>query len=292
MRTFALIFAFTASLSPLSATIFLLHGSFAAENSWYREGGVFHTPLKKEADKHGHEIIPFCWSGCYTSKGIIEASYNLIEKLAHHINDEEVIVIGHSNGGNVLAYATALLKAAVQLAHSPEKIEALVENLTQNFNDEETRSIQQPSPQMLVTAALQKLAPLMPTITKGPTKRKYFISSMFLLGTPINTKRFAIDMDMVKHVYNIHSENDYVQTLAGSAKLPSHKRVANLHLTFEHDSETFNPNHYELHSPLMGTWILSIPQAIKDQQTHKHRFVLKDGEIIISHKNGVLYQPH
>lgn len=84
--------------------VILIHGTWASQASWYRQGGNFHSALK-EAIPHT-SIISFAWSGKFERNERLEAGKRLatlIDKIpAHH----DIIVIGHSHGGNIALIAT------------------------------------------------------------------------------------------------------------------------------------------------------------------------------------------
>ncbi len=82
------------------------------------------------------------------------------------------------------------------------------------------------------------------------TKNKIFC--LYTLGTPIN-KALYPNMQKIDFCYNLFSFEDLVQPVLGmfNREHPPHERIANIRVIIN-DKE---PNHSELHDPIVGTWL-------------------------------------
>ncbi len=85
----------------------------------------------------------------------------------------------------------------------------------------------------------------------GPP-RKYQIAVLYALGTPIHDD-YKPDMNVIGHVYNLFSFEDWVQPVLGMFRrqYESHKRIGNMRITID-DKQ---PDHTNLHNPIVGSWL-------------------------------------
>lgn len=125
------------------ATAHLLHGSFGAKGAWYQKGGDFHTAL--ELHNPTLTIYPHTWSGTIFDEQMIEESRALALKIIDSADwSIPTIVIAHSNGGAVTAYASMLLayaQDAATLAQLTPPRTLLKRSIT-NATDEPEHSMQ------------------------------------------------------------------------------------------------------------------------------------------------------
>lgn len=84
------------------------------------------------------------------------------------------------------------------------------------------------------------------------------IDSIFALGTPINTKKYAPHKTIIKTGWNLFSTNDSVQPIFGRfcRILSSEWNFYNLRIFFENNE----PEHFQLHNPLIAQWIGTVTQ--------------------------------
>ncbi|MGD1997619.1 MAG: hypothetical protein PVJ92_01750 [Candidatus Dependentiae bacterium] len=287
--------------TSLHSAIILLHGSLGANSRWYRPGGGFHDALAAEAKQYEQEITPFAWSGSISAKGIITAAHDLATKVLGIDDGKELILIGHSNGGNVISYMTTLLNAAQETAERGdtnlnelyEPFEELLQ--TKGF---EPRNYVNSVISKKITAAYADLSAQAKKHIRRSTKpdgthdTKPLITRIFMLGTPINTDRFYINMNVVQEVINLHSDADRIQTFVGDAKLPDeHHSVANLHVILSHDGKKYPPCHQRIHHEIVGKWLLHLPEKLAHDQMDDKAIRLLSGEVILSEEEAH-YEPH
>ena len=220
--------------NTLSAVIILVHGAFAKNALWYRPGGDFYEALKKRAADPLQRIISFRWSGKPFEKDIVRAAQQLALFIATYPkfhDTENIILIGHSHGGNVILKASQLL-----------------ENPYSNYGVNDASS---DHTSMIFTARLR-------TFMNSST----LISRAFLLGTPINEKLFKPSMNTIKELCLLYSKSDFVQPVGGlyARTLSYHPRHANIKIWINGSG----PDHSDMHHPLIGSWILSIPEGLKN----------------------------
>lgn len=248
----------------LYPVVIVVHGSFGATLDWWKPGGDFFTPLELEAERLGHLVVPFCWSGEPTQSQINAAASVLAKLIMSYPAGAPIILVGHSHGGNVINRAS-------QLLYNP-----LLEILAQ--------ATSKPLAEMLASAHAQLLAnpishqkPISIPIPQlefneldvCPTFRRnkgYLIDKIYLLGTPICTERYYPEMKIVGALVNLFSEGDLIQPVLGMyrRRLPSQPRVANVSVIFKsyQKNSMLKPGHSALHDPVVGQWLLHIPDEL------------------------------
>jgi len=94
-----------------------------------------------------------------------------------------------------------------------------------------------------------------------PADKQRAISTLYALGGPIKETRYAPNMDIIKHVYNLFSFGDIVQPVFNKWQrvFNPHERIANLAVTIEGQE----PKHSELHSPLVGASLPLLDQKLR-----------------------------
>jgi hypothetical protein len=92
------------------------------------------------------------------------------------------------------------------------------------------------------------------------------IHTLYTLGAPIDTDMYSPHMTHIEKIYNFYSLNDEIQTCYGWKRIfNEHPRIYNIH-TFIQNKE---PSHQEMHDPIIGKWILHIPQKL-----HHHKSIV------------------
>lgn len=84
--------------------IILVHGTFATQESWHRPGGDFYQAIQQQLPNH--RIHPFVWSGKFDNKERLAAGQRLASLVDKIPISHDIIIIGHSHGGNVALIAT------------------------------------------------------------------------------------------------------------------------------------------------------------------------------------------
>jgi len=252
-----------------TSTIFLLHGSLGTHSNWYQKEGTFYKKLAQKAQEQKHTVQSFSWSGSISDVGIVKASHHLLERLLQTEPSEELILIGHSNGGNVIAYATTLLAAVLASDQNEATFKSLYAPFSKVINTTRNELVAY-VPSSICTLINKACTDLRTQyLTTRPIRGPLvpFFKSIYLLGTPINTDRFLIDMSTVGHVYNLYSLNDTIQQMFGSATLPPHDRVINLAVFIDEKNMLSAPTHTQLHHPFIGQWLLDLPTLSPEKHT-------------------------
>ena len=287
------------SSTTTKTVIILIHGSFAANAKWYGPSGNFYKTLEQSAKQFNQKVISFSWSGIPQNIEIIKGSEKLAQLILSYPENEEIILIGHSHGGNVINFASRLLFDPIkELMANQISISELISQAYKKFSkqlrkrNEEKKENEQENIASLIINIIQEIKKskqqknlIQFQKIKNLKNKKYIINKVYLLATPVDTKRFSPEMDVIKNIYNFSSENDYIQTVAGLFKktYPEHDRIANLFTKIEDKSKICNPpSHKGMHDPILAKWLLSIPEKLKtDKIGNFENFIYK--------KNGDIY---
>jgi hypothetical protein len=115
------------------------------------------------------------------------------------------------------------------------------------------------------------------------------IHSLFALGAPIDTKKYAPDMIIIKTGWNIFSTKDMVQPVFGRfCRVLSHEwNFYNLRIFLENKE----PEHFQLHSPLVAQWIAQITKNPINPTHIISRLILEKDQIgIVTHESETLFE--
>jgi pimeloyl-ACP methyl ester carboxylesterase len=115
------------------------------------------------------------------------------------------------------------------------------------------------------------------------------IHSFFALGTPINTTKYAPHPTVIKTGWNLFSTNDMVQPIFGRfcRILTAEWNFYNLRIFFENKE----PEHFQLHSPLVARWIADITQNPTYPNMLISRLILeKNQQGILSMETETLFE--
>jgi len=267
--------------------IFILHGSFGSASRWFRPNGSFYEAVKKQAAPLGHAVHPFVWSGGASPQSIIHAAGEFVEHILNLPPHVPVIIEAHSNGGNVAAFTTMLLGALYKALPTdgtglPETLKSpfIERKLTKNrtYVDELA-----PATETLLQSTFSRLRSV---LNNSHHLRRAFptqpIQLLCLMGTPINTSKFDIDMGVVRQAINLFSPGDFVQTLVGNNLLPPHERRANIQVKL-HDEDfgqdPIDPCHKNIRHRLVGQWLLELPTLIGDAKENAAPYTLQSGTV-------------
>lgn len=266
-------FSSPISFQPCSALVIVVHGSFAPHATWHRPLGEFYDKLELQAFFARHKLISFSWSGIPTHTEITRSARALAKLITSYSPQEEIILIGHSHGGNVVNVASTFLSKPV---YTPLDFSLLPPLFDFTMT---TRSIM-----------LWEEAPCEP-------QKKYLIERIYLLGTPVDCKKYMPCMDVIGYLYNFYSSGDLVQPVLGwfGRTYPLHERITNSEIIIkDHKSnKTKKPSHSDLHNLMVAQWILSIPDELKKTKTGNFDLFVPGKNCIIAFQKDShpLYQP-
>jgi hypothetical protein len=306
------------SFSSINPVVILIHGSFAKQNKWHKSEGDFRVELEKQASRLGENLIDFSWSGFPTYQKISQAAVDLCKVIIDYMQKEKIIIIGHSNGGNVANIAS-------QILHDPiEEIIKKYSNITieemlsvsesiineKHSNRTEPRStrfdqteyfnmkVKQLLEYQIKIKEIKNLLEIKSrSIPDNSNKSTWKINKLYLLGTPVDTSKYMPQMHVVKHVLNLYSKGDWIQTVLGFFKrtYPKHSRIANLEVSIKENetnssSKSKKPSHAQMHHKLIARWILSIPEELKNETVGGfENFEFENGSIHFEENHGPYY---
>lgn len=266
---FSLIFFYLFSAlfctSPKQGIVILVHGSFATNTQWHQPEGEFYETLKNSAQLLDKKLISFLWSGDPKVKSIQKAGKLLAEVIKSYLPNNEIIIIGHSHGGNVIAQASELL--------SPLPTEKTLSTI----------------PHIIQSSTIPNLAP---ALSWTPTGRcniiyhsSYPINKVYLLGTPINQATHKLNMDVIGSVYNFYSHGDFIQSVAGTHNKthPQHTRISNICITIKNSGllNSGKPTHSEMHHNLLARWLLFIPEELQRYKLGNFETFMQGQDILL-----------
>ncbi len=84
--------------------IIIVHGSFSQDEVWWCRGDFFQE-VETTAKGLGYTVDHFAWNGGFTKKDVKRASLCLADKIEISMKNHDIILIGHSHGGNVIMSA-------------------------------------------------------------------------------------------------------------------------------------------------------------------------------------------
>lgn len=250
--------SFTLSCAISSnAVVIIIHGSFSSSSTWHSAQGGFFTNLEKTAKTLNQSAFTFNWSGSPNSGEINKAGQMLAKLIASFPKDEPIILVGHSHGGNVINVASQKL-----LDQQAEMIDN-ASNITEQAQVKESNK-DTPTTKLDLTLTSRKVT------TPTQNLRTYKIDCVYQLGTPIDMKKYAPQMKVIKYLFNFYSRGDDVQTVAGMYKkqYSNHERITNIELKIRDskNGRNYNPSHHNIHHPIIGSWILLIPFELQKEK--------------------------
>jgi len=299
LAKFVISFLLLFSTSSMPVVI-LIHGSFASQSNWCRPHGNFYQELEKQANQLNQRLVSFSWPGTPTYDELSLAAESLIKLLLSYPTNEQIILIGHSHGGNIINLAS-------QFLYDP--IEDLLEQATganlSTYLQQATHNLQQASFNSSITNAYNVSALSKPehdltytTRRKSQTiKKKYFIDRVYLLGTPVDISRYNPCMKTIHELYNFYSQGDHIQPVLGlyQRTYPTHERIANLSITIKNIGflQSNQPSHTTLHHPIIAQWLLAIPSKLKEEKLGNfENFSFGNGKINLEEGKNPIYQPN
>lgn len=99
------------------AIFMVIHGTWARESGWYKQGGDFFQALTSSAALYQCDVISFSWSGNLDNPSRTQAGKELaqcIHQLPSHI---PLIIVAHSHGTSVALLACQIVEEQEHLHH-------------------------------------------------------------------------------------------------------------------------------------------------------------------------------
>ncbi|MBT4594634.1 hypothetical protein HOD08_02030 [bacterium] len=353
MRLIKLLAILIFVLAPASSegVVILVHGTWSRALPWYKQGGGFFSEVTTEAAKTGQHVASFEWSGLNNHIARVRGARDLACKILEYPFNEEVTLIGHSHGGNLINLTTIFLYNPLAHMKSEEEQKEFFHGLAKKLLNISSPILQKaatPVEQLIVDemreacetvheayakltgekiqpktkrnktikaitdVAIEKIgsaadsfvqtitmlfplsnlviehelmdaverenaqssqsaenlpAPIPTEEKENPnsnqTQKK--IKSVFLLGTPVDSRDYHPDMNVAQHVFALYSKHDIIQPVIGlyDRVYPEHERITNMQVFVEQkNGKQQQPGHLGLHRSFIGTHILSIPKII------------------------------
>jgi hypothetical protein len=268
MKRFCIILFSCFILTSANPVVILVHGTFAKEEDWYRPGGDFYKELEKRAFLKKHHLVSFMWSGRLNDKARVKGAESLAKLIVSYPKEEEVILVGHSHGGNVINFASKLLFDPFENIDADEK--EILDFLDEHFSSldliesyAQTRSFVSVKERAInAWLAIRKTKTVLNSVRffwnkKEKKNKKYKIDEAYLLATPVDTVTYAPDMEVIKNVYNLFSFGDKIQRIGRMYKrfYPKQDRLFNIRLKIR---EFGNPSHEQMHNPVIAKHLFEI----------------------------------
>lgn len=279
------IFSCTALFFSAQPIVIIIHGSFASTTSWPQPDGAFFKEIEHQAHELGQKTITFCWSGIPTDQEIIKGGKMLAQLITSYPDNEKIITIGHSHGGNVINIASQLLYKLT--SHEAPTVQADVSSIVlevplivtttdlhlltttrtgsqaQNLAHQLIINEEEPF-QNLMNQAFEELSSFSAKfLTRSNVD--YPIDFSYLLGTPVNMGKFWPHMETIKKMILLYSDGDMIQPVLGmfEKSYPHHDRRANVKVKLYTSGQSCKaPSHTDLHHPTIGRWLLCIPNIL------------------------------
>lgn len=288
--------------STVSAVSIIVHGTFAAQDTWYKPGSPFFSAFS-EAQETKEMMIPFTWSGDLTHVARLNGAQALAELILQYPK-EPVNLVGHSHGANVINLASNLLALArhaieyqqdeIYLQHVEAMVHLFVSAPVTHEHSvicmSHTRAVTYVKTEMrqapaesaddlreLLVAAVNVLRKKMQQSVESTraASKKYLINKVQLLAVPILTDSYAPNMEIIKRVENYYSQEDWIQAFAGNQGhiYPPNPRMVQVRVCFcdTPASRTFfDPDHSGMHDVLIAKWLPKTPQFLGKNLLGKH----------------------
>lgn len=263
--------------------VILIHGSFANDSSWCKPGGDFYEVLSKKAKLLDHKVVPFTWTGKLSDRDRFQGAECLAKMILSYPEDEEVILVGHSHGGNVINLASKLLYDPMQEVMSnywqdggSQGINGFIDDiLLHNFSrfmvqilGDFRKPIQKK--ELYNKAYLRELKSLFLLAwhnvqmfkKRNNIRKQYLINKVYLLATPVNYSVYSPYMRVINYLYNLYSFGDYIQPILGLYERTyiGFERLVNLRVILKGSGlfKDDNPTHKQMHDSEIAKSILSI----------------------------------
>lgn len=272
--------------------IFLIHGTFGKDSSWYQEKGGFFKALKNWSKTCGTEveIRPFSWSGSLLASERLAAALNLSKKLIfeRQSSDQEntkIIIIGHSHGANIAFLASQLIFIATNKSNSDVE-RGVLKLVNQCLSNELDKQLFKTCNTLLFDQLVQKIFVNVLTkeinellgeqVRSGELGKTISIDEIYALGAPIDVKRYFPEKNIAKKIYSFYSLGDKIQIYSN----PFKRRFSEFELLNNNSSEFIseikitmakspnskgleNPCHTQLSNACIGRWICETPKLIE-----------------------------
>lgn len=278
---------FLSFLNQLNCVVILVHGPYESHSSWCNPGGNFYKELENSSKSLNQNLIPFSWSGLPTDEQIIKGAESLAKVILSYPNNEKIIIIGHSHGGNVINFATQLIFApkndpsctTTDENNIPTDVSILISQAYKNPKKgiplEKIQLVRNALENVLKWREehdLKNSTENTTTQTQAqPTSnfKKYLIEKVCLISPAVDMEKFSPQMNIIKNVYSYYSTSNPTITLFDHEKLyPKQERIVNFKVQFLNcESFTlYNPTPIEMLNPIIARWILFIPEKLQEEK--------------------------
>lgn len=291
-----LIFAAQEAKPTEKIIIFLVHGTFGKDSSWYQEKGSFFKAIKEWAIQTCNcdvEIKPFAWSGSLLASERLAAALNFSKKLIYEksVSEHEItkfIVIGHSHGANIAFLATQLIYIA-SLKSNNEIERGILKLVTECLTNETDKQLFKTCNMLFLNQLIQKVFvnilthevnQLFGQEIRSEFEKTVSIEEIYALGAPIDIKRYFPEQNIVKKVYSFYSLGDKIQVYSNPFKRRfsefdllknnSKEFITEIKITLaknQNSKGSENPCHTQLYNPCIGRWICNTPQIIQENRS-------------------------
>jgi len=229
--------------------------------------------------------------------------------------NERVTIIAHSFAGNIVSRASTHLFVMLEKLCAPLSSRPIREILEKAYQELKERppvtaaSFVMPLPGQQLhggldnTVTLRQLSNIQEAVTKfiasGGYSKKNIIDRAIYLGTPVDEERFPPRMDVIGSLINLYSAGDRVQPVIGfyQRAYKDHAHIANVQVLVKQKGVSLpvNPSHGGVHAPIIGRWLLLLPEVLAHYNDAEHNFKAfaygKKGIIEFDEQRGPRYIP-
>lgn len=109
LRLIVLLACIVVNIIQVNAVCVVVHGTWVCSSGWHLNGGDFYNYLHQAAQKDCIELLSFCWPGKVGHKSRMAAGKELADYLEKFSDLNELIIIVHSHGANIVFVASEIL---------------------------------------------------------------------------------------------------------------------------------------------------------------------------------------
>jgi len=298
-------------VTPLYCVGIVAHGTFAEDEAWHENDGELPCALRSSYSKlpdsclqKNAAIVSFHWSGHNNARARIRAAKDLAALILSYPDNEPIVIIAHSHGGNVVAIASKLLRNPLNEQPAPASsgvadLGVTSQQIDEAFVDlEPVRSLNFPAPheidalvglpcneedRLAFYAAKQEVDDFyaqkaaenqarccsLEGFSHKPLQFQKKITIAFFLGTPVNVVAYPCDMTVIERCYALHSSADFIQTVGGfyGRVFPPAKNLLNLKTVVitSGKNKVLGLGHSSMRGALVGAHLLLIPHLVEKE---------------------------
>jgi hypothetical protein len=280
---FLVILFISAHIKPV---VIFVNGTLSDNSLSYSGDKPFLPALRASVQSLGKDFYYLSWSGVNTKARLIHGAKKLASKILSYPEAEEIIVIGHDHGANVITMASNLLKDGKPTGSSiaDQAYDYPLNQPTETATNPKGRlanRCKNPYTEtytQYINTFLAYDIDIIDTLrdAKGYTKT-YLIDQAYLINPIIYETDFKPNMEVINNLYSFYSlSNTIYQTLINltTTKFTKVNRLVNFKMTE-------NSKNMILDEPLFATWLLKIPIYLHDHN-------IGNFENYISTSNGLI----